>query len=176
MYHNCEHIHLISMILTYLNLLSAHFCKHGLKPAVYISLKTSLVGPRRVRQLGGENLVSAAQTAYLMEVQRLLAESLAADEAECHGSKKGKIMDHHGPPNADGYQNYKLQTLIDMLRHEDFFQTYFPQVAKTTRFLMQRIQSMPTRMGTTLRLGKSWQGETFSELFFNRFFTRMSDF
>ena len=43
-----------------------------------------------MRQLGGENLVSAAQMAYLMEVQRLLADPLAA--AECHGAR-GKIMD-----------------------------------------------------------------------------------
>lgn len=109
---------------TYIQYTSDCYAPDVSKPAVSL-FKTSLVGPRRVRQLGGEDLVSAAQTAYLMEVQRLLAESLAADEAECHGAKRGKIMDHHGPPNADGYRNYKLQTLLDMLRHEDFFQTYF---------------------------------------------------
>ena len=53
-----------------------------------------------------------------------------------------------------------------------FFKHILTQVAKTTRFLEQRIQSMPTRMGTTLRLGKSWHDETFSELFFNVFFFR----
>ena len=80
---------------TYIQYTSDFYAPDVSKPAVSL-FKTSLVGPRRVRQLGGENLVSAAQTAYLMEVQRLLAESLAADEAECHGAKRGKIMDHHG--------------------------------------------------------------------------------
>ena len=151
---------------TYIQYTSDFYAPDVSKPAVSESLfKTSLVGPRRVRQLGGENLVSAAQTAYLMEVQRLLAESLAADEAECHGAKRGKIMDHHGPPNADDYRNtsYKhSSTCFDM---KTFFKHILTQVAKTTRFLEQRIQSMPTRMGTTLRLGKSWHGETFSEHF-----------
>lgn len=62
-----------------------------------------------------------------------------------------------------GTTSYKhSSTCFDM---KTFFKHILTQVAKTTRFLEQRIQSMPTRMGTTLRLGKSWHGETFSEHF-----------